>query len=304
MVAQTPVPNPSMNKADRAPLMGLGLLFDSTLGYPGEGPSHSPNTRREFRPSLRLWSSKRPSTTLVEHNLSSLDVAGRQPASKIAHGNSDTSLGRWLHAAQTSKSRREHIGEPFSGLRVNSQRKKPVMKLTPSSEFYHKAVTAGIGGAAPRSEESARPAPDSSTPEPQTHTVGRVAELIPPQLPPPNEAAVALSLSVRREFIVKFASIHGVSKSALEAIWRSNKHGYNRAHDAPFERFQTLFRETKPHTSFAPENILPGDLVSFLQQMHASGASFGSLKDASASISMACREVTDGDIALGDKESV
>ena len=82
-----------------------------------------------------------------------------------------------------------------------------------------------------------------------------------------------------------------MNQPSLEAIWCSNKHGYNRAHDAP-------------HTSFAPENILPGDLVSFLQQMNESGASFASLKDASASISMACREATDGDIALGDKESV
>ncbi len=38
--------------------------------------------------------------------------------------------------------------------------------------------------------------------------------------------------------------------------------------------------------------------------MHESGASFASLKDASASIFMACRETTDGDIALGDKENV
>jgi hypothetical protein len=52
---------------------------------------------------------------------------------------------------------------------------------------------------------------------------------------------------------------------------------------------------------------MPGDLVSFLQQMHESGASFASIKDASdasASISMTCREATDGDIVLGDKESV
>jgi hypothetical protein len=134
--------------------------------------------------------------------------------------------------------------------------------------------------------------------------VVRTVELIHPQPPPTNDVTVAPSSSVRREFIFKFASLHEVNQLSLEAIWRSNKHGYNRAHDAPFERFQTFFQETKPHTSFAPENIMPGDLVSFLQQMHQSGASFASLKDASASISMACREATDGDIALGDKENV
>jgi hypothetical protein len=95
-----------------------------------------------------------------------------------------------------------------------------------------------------------------------------------------------------------------VNRASLEAIWRSNKHGYNRAHDAPFERFKTFFQETKLHTLFAPENVLADDLVAFLQQAHDSGASFASIKDASASISMAFREATDGEIALGDKESV
>ena len=284
--------------------MGLGFLFDSTLGYPGEGPSHSPNTRRGFRPSLRLWSSKRSSPTLVGSSLSSLDVPGQQPPSKIAHGNSDTSLGRWLHAARTSQSHRDHIGEPSSGLRVKSHRPKPVMKLTPSSEFHQQAIPTGMGRAGPRYDDSSRPAPDSSTPEPQIHSAARVVGVIHPQLLPPNDAVVAPSSSVRREFIAKFASLHGVNQASLEAIWRSNKHGYNRAHDAPFERFQKFFQESKPLTSFAPEHILPGDLVSFLQHMQESGASFASLKDASASISMACREATDGDMALGDKESV
>jgi hypothetical protein len=260
----TLVPTLPMNKAGRAPRMGLGFLFDSTMGYPGEGPSHSPNTRRGFRPSRCLWSSKRSSTTLVEHNPSSLDVPRRPPPSKTAHGNSDTSLGRWLHAARTSKSRRDYIGEPSSGLRGTSHRQKPTSKLTPSSEFYHKAITTDMGGVGPHSGASSRPAPDSSTPDPQTRPVVRAAQLMQPQIPPPNDAVVAPSSSIRREFIAKFAAIHGVSQSSLEAIWRSNKHAYNRAHDAPFERFQTFFQETKPHTSFAPENILPGDFVSFL----------------------------------------
>ena len=284
--------------------MGLGFLFDSTMGYPGEGPSHSPNTRHGFRPSLRLWSSKRPSTALVARNTISLDVPGRQPPSKTAHGNSDTSLGRWLHAARTSTSRRDHIGEPSVGRRGTAHRPKPTRKLTPSSRFGPNTITTGMGGAGPRADELLPSAPDSSTPAPQTQPLVRAAPLMQPQIPLPTEAVVAPALSIRRDFITKFASLHGVNRSSLQAIWRSNKHGYNRAHDAPFERFQTFFQETKPHTSFAPEHILPGDLVAFLQQMHESGASFASLKDASASISMACREATDGDIALGDKESV
>ena len=103
---------------------------------------------------------------------------------------------------------------------------------------------------------------------------------------------------------MKFALQRGVNGAALDAIWRSNKRGYNAAHDAHFDRFQTFFRDTKPNSEFTPLSILPGDLVNFLQMMDAAGSSFASIKDASASISMACREATDGDIALGDRESV
>jgi hypothetical protein len=55
---------------------------------------------------------------------------------------------------------------------------------------------------------------------------------------------------------------------------------------------------------FAPTHIRPGDLVAFLQRERDFGASFASLKDASASISMACREATDGHVTLCDKDSV
>jgi hypothetical protein len=170
--------------------------------------------------------------------------------------------------------------------------------MTPAPEVQHKAIPPIIDRAVPRDSDTPRTALDTPTTAPQTRPVSRVADLIHSQRSPPHDVTVAPSSSVRREFIVKFVA------PSLEAIWRSNKHGYNRAHDAPFERFQAFFMETKPHTLFTPENILPGDLVSFLQQMHEGGASFASLKDASAFISMAFREATDGDIALGDKESV
>ncbi len=78
----------------------------------------------------------------------------------------------------------------------------------------------------------------------------------------------------QRGFIRTFAKRQGVSTSALESIWRSNKHGYKVAYDAPFARFQQLFREVKPDCSFSPEHILPGDLVSFLEREHANGATF------------------------------
>jgi hypothetical protein len=79
---------------------------------------------------------------------------------------------------------------------------------------------------------------------------------------------------------------------------------YNTTYDAPFARFYQFFRETKPESIFSPTHILPGDLVAFLQHERDAGSSFASLKDASASISMACREATDEEITIGDKDSV
>jgi hypothetical protein len=110
--------------------------------------------------------------------------------------------------------------------------------------------------------------------------------------------------SARQHFISQFALRHGVTRTALEAIWGSNKHGYNRAHDAHFDRFQSFFARTRPTTTLTPEQILPGDLIAFLQHERDAGASFATLKDASASLSMACREASDGTITLGDRDSV
>ncbi len=86
------------NKAGHRPLTGLGYPFDATLGYPGEGPSHNPPTRRGVRPSLRLWSTRRSQTTSVDSLRIRLDFDGN--STKTTFGNSDTRLGQWLHASR------------------------------------------------------------------------------------------------------------------------------------------------------------------------------------------------------------
>jgi hypothetical protein len=49
-----------ISEADGGPRTGLGYIFDSTLGYPGKGPSPTPLHKRDVRPGLRLWSTARP----------------------------------------------------------------------------------------------------------------------------------------------------------------------------------------------------------------------------------------------------
>ncbi len=57
--------------------------------------------RRGSRPSLRLWSTKRPNAAAVDPLRIWLQFDGVPPPSKAAHGNNDTRLGRWLHNSRT-----------------------------------------------------------------------------------------------------------------------------------------------------------------------------------------------------------
>ncbi len=190
--------------------------------------------------------------------------------SKTAHGNSDTRLGQWLHNARTKT--QCGSGAPHS---------------TGPDQTHHHTITRDSSSG--RRKETPATSPVGIQPIEGTIAQSRTA---------------APALIGRRDFIREFALQHGVSHTSLEAIWRSNKRGYNAAYDAPFAKFQHFFRARKPGCPFFPQSIFPGDLVAFLQQEHDAGAAYASLKDTSASISMACREATDGEVALGDRESV
>jgi hypothetical protein len=288
------MPTPTTpNNGGVGPRIGLGYPFDSTLGYPGEGPSRYPHMRRGERPSLRLWSTRgrpMPSSDAVSTRLVFDDVP---PLKKAAHGNSDTRLGQWLQA-----SRRQGTTDIAT----------PRQKRVPDPE----AVDGWIASTQPagRLHNIAASARQAKKPHKTAMTVTSPHQMTVPltvdpfSAPRVQEDTVAPSPLTRWNFIFKFAAGHGVNCAALFDIWQPNKHGYNKAYDAPFARFQAFFRETHPAEMFAPAHIRPGDLVSFLQRERESGASFASLKDASASVPMACREATDGNITLGDKDSV
>ncbi len=69
-------------------------------------------------------------------------------------------------------------------------------------------------------------------------TLVRRSPLLDPEpgpLPPFMDAVNAGA--ARQRFISKLALQHGVTRSALDAIWGSNKNGHNRAHDAHFDGF-------------------------------------------------------------------
>jgi hypothetical protein len=249
---------------------------------------------------------RRPARGPIDPVSSLTVLPGGQAPRKSDHGNSDTGLGRWLHAA---RARPRPDNAKTGNTRLRSTSKSP-RYITPESPSLHQQREGQHFGDAGQVDSPSTP--DYISPlvvTSSTRTEGTVSDTrhAPPfdRAPPSSTLRESDSEPMdRRSFIRTFAKRQGVSISALESIWRSNKHGYKVAYDAPFARFQQFFRETKPDCKFSPEQILPRDLVAFFERERDNGATFSSLKDASTSISMACREATDGTIALGDKDSV
>jgi hypothetical protein len=110
--------------------------------------------------------------------------------------------------------------------------------------------------------------------------------------------------SERKAFMKRFGAEKGLTAPVLEAIWQSRKHGYHKPYDAPFSKVRIFFDNHRPLCPFRPDTIQPGDVIGFLRQMQEEGSNHGSIKDASASISTAISQATDGAISIGKKESV
>jgi integrase len=92
--------------------------------------------------------------------------------------------------------------------------------------------------------------------------------------------------------------------ASFDEIWKVTKNGYNKAFDPHFQRFRADFLTHSPATRFNPTGIQPGDLVGFLRREHERGAAHPTLKDASASVSAACAQASDGSAQLGSQASV
>jgi hypothetical protein len=111
-------------------------------------------------------------------------------------------------------------------------------------------------------------------------------------------------LGAQGTFIKKFGAEKGLTAPVLESIWQARKHGCHKPYDAPFAKFRAFFNETRPLCPFRPDTIQPGDVIGFLRRMQEEGSNHGSIKDASASISTAINQATDGAINIGKKDSV
>ncbi len=222
------------------------------VGVPGEGPSHSPYTRRDTRPSLRVWSTKRPGTAQVDPVRIKLDFEPISTISKLTHDSNETRLGRWLFASRLADSdsgppRPASGGDPTLG---------HTQALTPAAARSIRQPKHSIPQTHTMRQDDSHIPMDMASGRPEGHTGFRTVPF--PRQPPlphvsPRDSHdnVVEPLSSRQDFIREFALLRGVSRSALDAIWRSNKRGYNTAQDAHFDRFCLFFRETKPTCRFA-----------------------------------------------------
>ena len=248
-----------------------GHTFDSTRGFPGEGPTGTTQTpwfleetsTQHFRDRKRRATAP-PVVPIVKRTegrrlaFDNSPLLRRGPRSGDgARRYADTALGRFLQ----SRARRGDGRSPTK--RDNT----PVPReLSPQVPAF----------STPREQR------DFLTPLP----------------------FVSADRSLRQEFIKHFGGLRGMDSASFDEIWKVTKNGYNKAYDPHFLRFRADFLTHSPSIRFNPTGIQPGDLVGFLRREHERGAAHPTLKDASASVSSACAQASDGLAQLGSQASV
>ena len=245
--------------------------FDSTRGFPGEGPSGPAPTpwfledtsMRHSYDRKRRFSEPRLEATIARSEGRRLTFESPhqpRPSSPVGTGgrrHSNTALGHFLRSQDLAKAK---------------------------ASSTRSAIT-------PVPRELSPQVPVFSTPREQR-------DFLTP-LP-----FVSADRSLRQEFIKHYGGLRGMDSASFDEIWKVAKNGYNKAHDPHFLRFRTDFLTHSPSIRFNPTGIQPGDLVGFLRREHAKGAAHPSLKDAAASVSTACAQASDGLAQLGSQASV
>jgi hypothetical protein len=250
--------------------------FDSTRGFPGEGPqgpAHTPWYLQETRTRgphdhRRQSSGARP----VRAGVFPVAAVPSPPSRRLTFVMADrgrspesahTAIGRFL------KSKRARQAEPHSS----------------------RGPTPTESGTTPLPRESPLQVAAFATPR-----EGRDFRNPLPVVP--------AGQSLRQAFIKHFGGLRGMDAASFDEVWKVAKNGYNKSHDAHFRRFHTDFLAHSPPSNFTPTGIQPGDLVGFLRREREKGAAHPSLKDTATSVSTACAQASDGLTQLGAQDSV
>jgi hypothetical protein len=234
------------------PVVGIftaARIFDSTRGFPGEGPTGS---------APAPWFLADSSTATLRDR--------KPPTARTAN----------------SPSR----GYPWSA--------RPALGLVGTT-----ARTRSLVGTTEAAKPNTTPVPQEHLPQVTVFSTPREQRDFLNPLP-----FVSAARSLRQEFIKHFGGLRGTDPASFDEIWKATKNGYNKAFDPHFQRFRADFLTHSPSIRFNPTGIQPGDLVGFLRREHERGVAHPTLKDASASVSSACAQASDGSAQLGSQASV
>jgi hypothetical protein len=228
----------------------------------------------------------------------------------------------FLRMAQQGASRAEQRS-PSAGRRLSFDPVPPEPRTGGASSQRVRANTAlgwflkarNLEGAPAAVNSTVHTLPPSRRPSSTTHDktpIPREQALQVPAFTIPREQRdfltplpfVSAGRSLRQEFIKHFGGLRGMDPASFDEIWKVTKDGYNKAYDPHFLRFRADFLTHSPAIRFNPTGIQPGDLVGFLRREHERGATHPTLKDASASVSSACAQASDGLAQLGSQASV
>jgi hypothetical protein len=252
-------------------IVAPGSTFDSTRGFPGEGPTGPTQTPwfLEDTSMQHLRDRKRRGTSF-----SGVPLVTRTEGRRLAFDNSPT-----LRRCPRSGDGARRYADTAMG------------------RFLQSRARCGDGKSPTKRDDTPVPR-ELSAQVPAFSTPREQRDFLTP-LP-----LVSADRSLRQEFIKHFGGLRGMDSASFDEIWKVNKNGYNKAHDPHFLRFRADFLTHSPSIRFNPTGIQPGDLVGFLRREHERGAAHPSLKDAAASVSTPCAQASDGLAQLGSQASV
>jgi hypothetical protein len=221
-------------------LPGLDDRFDSTRGFPGEGPGGV-----GARPWFLTCITTRDLVDAKRQRLSgAVPAAGRAPTFRPFV----PQTGRRLVFRDT-------VPPP-----LESEGRSTVVRSKTASGRFPLAQRTRAG---PSHDSSCGKTPVPRAPSPRHPAFACLRELqdFTHPLPP-----VPAGESLRMAYIRHFGGSHGMDAASFEEVWKVSKNGYNKAQDVHFARFQADFLQHNPRNKFHPLGIQPGDLVGFLRR--------------------------------------
>jgi hypothetical protein len=230
-----------------------GHIFDSTLGFPGEGPSQTAGAKQDRPRVIRGHALHQKVISLPSQAVSLFVRTGRNtqltqgpPSPDLPHS---CRTGRQLFPSTTQDETRyptpdcwvedNRTAERISDDAPQHDSTEPLSGHGPTDRCRTNSSSCGIAPGRLPTPDIAIRNPEQPFKRQKTRTTAE--NEIPlagarSRLEEPAAATVRLPLetdSERKVFIKKFGAKKGLTVPVLEAIWQERKHGYHKPYDAP-----------------------------------------------------------------------